>query len=721
MSWSLSLGSRARLGWVLTGLWPVAAISLALYQQQQQQQVLGLSALAQQSQSALLEVFSGGDSRNLQQAIARLTAAAPQLDSRSLMAQLNQYQQQDQSWRRLQAEQPSLKMQLQSSLSPILQQIEQGQLKSDASAPSRAEWLARQTDLLTKLTEQQSQLAALPGVLQQWQQGRPAWQPSLQQAQSLPQKVQQPATAPETQANPQAETQVELLQISAEAYQQWLKQLTEQLQALDAQAQSLPDLNKTLTAEQQLISQLKQQLAEAEQLLSLMDKPDPQSLWQPLAQALAQLQLQLVPLMSGAQVNWPELSLVWAPLETGLKTLPTDAQTALTAPLQQLKQALNRLRQNAMQLSQAERERLALGLELRSQLDSFGQRFMTQLQPALPFGILALLLPLLLLGLVLLWRLSARIRQPVEHLSQQLNQWSPASSQVLRLDAEATELQPLLDSIQQWAQRQQLALQQAQQRSHHSESLQELQQLNPQLEQLLRKQDQVAQRAVTAIDSIHATLTEVNQSAQSATGQAEQANQQALGGRQTVQRSLASMQELANQVQSSADAVQSLKTESQKIGSVLDVIKAIAEQTNLLALNAAIEAARAGEQGRGFAVVADEVRTLAQRTQQSTNEIQKMIESLQTGASRAVEVMLRSNHSADQTLSQAREAGTALETISGQVQGIYQLNQQILQAADSQTGQVADLEQNLNQIREALDEALQYASRCSQISHQLSH
>src|SRR5690606_31968978 len=147
--------------------------------------------------------------------------------------------------------------------------------------------------------------------------------------------------------------------------------------------------------------------------------------------------------------------------------------------------------------------------------------------------------------------------------------------------------------------------------------------------------DQVA----TAMNEMTATVQEVARNAQQAPDAAHRATNEASAGKRVVSQTIDAIDTLANEVQKAADVIHTLEIDSGNIGGILDVIRGIAEQTNLLALNAAIEAARAGEQGRGFAVVADEVRTLASRTQSSTQEIQQMIEKLQSGARQAVSVM----------------------------------------------------------------------------------
>ena len=193
--------------------------------------------------------------------------------------------------------------------------------------------------------------------------------------------------------------------------------------------------------------------------------------------------------------------------------------------------------------------------------------------------------------------------------------------------------------------------------------------------------DQVA----TAMNEMAATVHEVARNAEQASEAALVADQQAREGDRVVGEAIAQIERLAGEVVNSSEAMNQLKAESDKIGSVLDVIKAVAQQTNLLALNAAIEAARAGEAGRGFAVVADEVRSLAQRTQQSTEEIEELIASLQTGTQRVASVMDASRGLTDSSVELTRRAGGSLETITRTVSSIQAMNQQIATAAEQQS------------------------------------
>ncbi|WP_455657234.1 methyl-accepting chemotaxis protein [Pseudomonas cannabina] len=197
-----------------------------------------------------------------------------------------------------------------------------------------------------------------------------------------------------------------------------------------------------------------------------------------------------------------------------------------------------------------------------------------------------------------------------------------------------------------------------------------------------------------------ATVQEVARNAEEASEAAVAADQQARDGERVVNEAIAQIERLAVAVGNSSEAMGALKQESEKIGSVLDVIKSVAQQTNLLALNAAIEAARAGEAGRGFAVVADEVRSLAQRTQKSTEEIESLIASLQSGTQQAATVMDSSRELSGSSVELTRRAGSSLENITKTVSAIQSMNQQIAAAAEQQSATAEEINRSIINVRD---------------------
>lgn len=224
----------------------------------------------------------------------------------------------------------------------------------------------------------------------------------------------------------------------------------------------------------------------------------------------------------------------------------------------------------------------------------------------------------------------------------------------------------------------------------------------------------------TAMNEMTATVVEVAKNAADAADAAQHTDNQSQAGLIVVNNTVNSIVGLASEIEHATVVVKNLDADSNQIGTILDVIKSIAQQTNLLALNAAIEAARAGEQGRGFAVVADEVRTLAGRTQTSTEEIQRMIEKLQGGAKQAVQVMLDSQQYADDSVAQAKSAGEVLQNITAAVSTITDMNRQIATAAEEQSAVSEEINCNIVNINVAADETSQGAKSTSAESEKLA-
>ncbi|NOZ36635.1 MAG: methyl-accepting chemotaxis protein [Gammaproteobacteria bacterium] len=236
---------------------------------------------------------------------------------------------------------------------------------------------------------------------------------------------------------------------------------------------------------------------------------------------------------------------------------------------------------------------------------------------------------------------------------------------------------------------------------------------------VLQQQSETEQVA-TAMNEMTATVQEVARHASEAVNLAQSANQESVNGKNIVAETTSVINKLASEIERSATVINELESDSENIGSVLDVIKGIAEQTNLLALNAAIEAARAGDQGRGFAVVADEVRTLASRTQQSTEEIQNMIERLQRNSRQAVEVMQASRDCAGTSVDKANEASTSLMTITQAVTNISDMNVQIATAAEEQSSVAEEINRNISNINDVVQQTANGTGKISEASSELS-
>jgi methyl-accepting chemotaxis protein len=234
------------------------------------------------------------------------------------------------------------------------------------------------------------------------------------------------------------------------------------------------------------------------------------------------------------------------------------------------------------------------------------------------------------------------------------------------------------------------------------------------------QQNNEIEQAATAVNQMTAAVEEVARNAVSTSQASADSSRFATQGRDRVVATVGAIQTMTQDVQHTASLIEGLATQGRDIGKVLDVIRAIAEQTNLLALNAAIEAARAGEAGRGFAVVADEVRALAHRTQESTREIEQMVAGIQTGTGDAVQSMGQSHQRSQSTLSMAREADGALLQIAESVALINERNLVIASASEEQAQVAREVDRNLVNIRDLANQTAAGAQQTSAASHELS-
>jgi methyl-accepting chemotaxis protein len=236
----------------------------------------------------------------------------------------------------------------------------------------------------------------------------------------------------------------------------------------------------------------------------------------------------------------------------------------------------------------------------------------------------------------------------------------------------------------------------------------------------LQKQNSEIEQAATAVNEMSAAVEEVARNANSTSEAARSSSASAEDGNRKVVNTVNAMTSLADLVDNSATQVKALASQADDITKVLAVIRAIAEQTNLLALNAAIEAARAGEQGRGFAVVADEVRALAHRTQKSTQEIEQMITKVQSGSTAAVDSMDRSRQEVYSTLTSAKDAGHSLVLITSAVLEINERNMQIATASEQQAHVARDVDRNLVSIRDLAMQSTEGARQTLEASNELA-
>ena len=236
---------------------------------------------------------------------------------------------------------------------------------------------------------------------------------------------------------------------------------------------------------------------------------------------------------------------------------------------------------------------------------------------------------------------------------------------------------------------------------------------------VIRQQDETTQGA-TAINQMSQTVSEVASHTNEAAQLADQTDRETQAGSTEVAATIRSIEKLAEEVESAGAVIVELSDNTAEIDKVLEVIEGIADQTNLLALNAAIEAARAGEHGRGFSVVADEVRALANRTQESTQSIQQLIETMRSSASQAVDVMQRGQEQAGNSVEQARRAGKSLDTVNHVVKQMTDMNAQIATAAEEQSSVAEEINQNFHKITEATEETAAGSEQVSESSRQLN-
>jgi len=238
--------------------------------------------------------------------------------------------------------------------------------------------------------------------------------------------------------------------------------------------------------------------------------------------------------------------------------------------------------------------------------------------------------------------------------------------------------------------------------------------------QNISQQNQELEMVATAVNEMTSAIQEVAQNTGNAAQAAQDATKMSQQGALTITDAMGIIDSLDTHVLTASDSINQLKKDSENIGGVLDVIRGIAEQTNLLALNAAIEAARAGEQGRGFAVVADEVRTLAGRSHDATEEIQVMVEQLQSGVASAVTNMEDVSKRAAEGVVQVEESAESLAEISGSVRIINDMNTQIAVATEEQNSVAAEVSRNIEQINQLSAETAQGAAQTEQNSQKLT-
>ena len=330
----------------------------------------------------------------------------------------------------------------------------------------------------------------------------------------------------------------------------------------------------------------------------------------------------------------------------------------------------------------------------------------------------------MILGLVLAWAVSFMITCPINTAVSAMKDISEGEGDLtLRLDVGGTdEIGQLSSSFNGFISKMQdLIREVTASTSQLSAAAEEMSMITGETRNGVQRQQSETALVATAVTEMSSTIHEVAGNAANAASSANQADTQTEQGKQIVSSTMSSIKSLASEVETAATVINQLEKDSEGIGSVLEVIRGIAEQTNLLALNAAIEAARAGEQGRGFAVVADEVRNLASRTQASTQEIQEMIERLQKGSRDAVAAMEAGQEQANQTVEQASQAETSLGEISMAVAQINEMNAHIAESSRQQGAVAEEINQNIVNIKQVADDSANGADQLSTASQEMAN
>lgn len=324
--------------------------------------------------------------------------------------------------------------------------------------------------------------------------------------------------------------------------------------------------------------------------------------------------------------------------------------------------------------------------------------------------------------IILSWVVYKSVKEPLDLMQKTMERISDKSDLTATVDVDGeNELAQIAKSFNEMvSQMRHLISQIANATNQLSGSADIMTNISVSANQSINSQRLEIEQVSAAMNEMVATAQEIASNAETADLDARNTSTQAQSGNQIVDEAVNSTNELVSDVESVSERIHTLESDSESIGSVVDVIKGIAEQTNLLALNAAIEAARAGDQGRGFAVVADEVRTLAQRTQTSTQEIQEAIERLQAGTRSAVIAMNAGQERAKSAGEKAAEAGQALQTIATAVDGITGMNAQIASASEEQTSVAEEINRSLVTIHDASNESASGAEQIASSSEELS-
>ncbi len=363
-------------------------------------------------------------------------------------------------------------------------------------------------------------------------------------------------------------------------------------------------------------------------------------------------------------------------------------------------------------------------VELKSEYEQNLEQIVEQIHSSnrvVSGSLYGLLASLIVLGIVIPLIVANLISKPVNNLQETIVAIERSGDLTQRAAITSSdEIGQLAQAFNRWIENLSRIVSQVKiQARQFEESSRQLTEITENTQQGVHRQSDEITQVATAMHEMAASIREVAANAEVAANSADSGDTQANQGNKVVQKTIGSIDALVADVESAAEVISKLKTDGENIGNVLTVIKTIAEQTNLLALNAAIEAARAGEQGRGFAVVADEVRTLAQRTQSSTIEIEELVAKFESGTEQAVSVMEKSCKAAQVTVDDAKFAGESLSNITKAVAEIVNLNTQIASAAEEQSATTEEMSENLTNIQSIAEQTSKGAQQTASASTQL--
>ncbi|MBY4678189.1 methyl-accepting chemotaxis protein [Marinobacterium arenosum] len=456
-----------------------------------------------------------------------------------------------------------------------------------------------------------------------------------------------------------------------------------------------------------------------EQLLEQQDLAQSRQRWQQIEQQLAPVADKLAEIEQLSAESHAEIDEYWQPYQAQLHAPDQLIQSHLQAlnAKQRAQQYLSEVESLVNDSEQLLQAFIGNARQQASQAEQTTEATINRASMLIALGSLIALLA----AAAIAWLLVRRIRRSLGLVMDGLHSVAEGRLDVsLAADGQdefgrlAGSVNHLAGNLRQLVSQIRQAAQELQQTASRSE------QLSQQTQTGVASQSLQSARVAATMNELEASATEVAQHAEQTLQQAIAADGAVTDGHQLMERNRQAMRSLSEQVSGSTEQIEQLQAFCESIGEVIDVIRAIAEQTNLLALNAAIEAARAGEQGRGFAVVADEVRSLASRTQGSTAEIEQMVAKLQTGARQSVDTMARSREQADDCLTQLQQSADGLIRISSAVEQIRQMNTQVAAATDQQRTTAGEISQSLSEINQVTERTAQGAEETARQSNSLN-